>query len=377
MWCPSLIIGNSGTEAASEVSATSTTVPPGSVTVSASLNAPADAEHSSTAANSVPACFAYCATEISLVSMTTSAPTSAAACRRPAERPAPTIGPTPASLSAMIAYRPLGPHPYTSTGSPGPPWASFTACDPPDSGSACDPTSTGTSSGSATSCRAGTLTYCAYAPGMVMPMFSTTGQRNGSPRAQILQVPQDPMGDAATGCPSAQPDTSEPRATIRPLNSCPSNCPGAHIPFCTKCTSDPHSPQASTATITSAGPGVGSGTSPIVVPVSLSTYRTARTGFLPFHALIEGPPSRGSFLGGGHCASDTIACDRTRPGGYGGRSSGVVIARPIRSLAIGRAPGGTGGRPPGREQRPSPGARRCARRPTASRSRPARAAAGG
>src|SRR3984957_15553144 len=347
MWCPSVIIGNSGTEAASEVSATSTTVPPGSVTVSASLNAPGAAEHSSTAANSVPDCFPYSAPGFSLVSMTPSAPS------------------------------PTARTPETGAGSPGPTWASFTACDPTDSGSACDPTSTGTSSGSATSCRAGTLTYCAYAPGMVMPMFSTTGQRNGSPRAQILQVPQDPMGDAATGCPSAQPDTSEPRATIRPLNSCPSNCPGAHIPFCTKCTSDPHSPQASTATITSAGPGVGSGTSPIVVPVSLSTYRTARTGFLAFNRRIERSSSRGSFLGGGHCASDTIACDRTRPGGYGGRSSGVVIARPIRSLAIGRAPGGTGGRPPGREQRPSPGARRCARRPTASRSRPARAAAGG
>ena len=77
-------------------------MPPGSVTASASLNAPGAAEHSSTAANSVPDCLAYSATEISRVSMTTSAPTSAAACRRPADRPAATIGPAPASLSAMI-----------------------------------------------------------------------------------------------------------------------------------------------------------------------------------------------------------------------------------------------------------------------------------
>ncbi len=109
-------------------------------------------------------------------------------------------------------------------------------------------------------------------------MFSTTGQRNGSPRAQIRHTPHDPIGDAATACPSFHPDTSEPSATIRPLNSCPRTCPGAQFPFCTKCTSEPHSPHASTATMTSAGPGVGSGTSPTVVPVSLSTYRTARTG---------------------------------------------------------------------------------------------------
>ena len=201
-----------------------------------------------------------------------------AAARRPADRPAATMGPAPASLSAMIAYSPIGPTPYTSTGSPGPTWASLTAWRPTESGSACDPTSTGTSSGSATSCRAGTLTYCAYAPGMVIPMFSTAGQRNGSPRAQIRHTPHDPIGEAATACPIFHPDTSGPRATIRPLNSCPSTCPGAQFPFCTECTSDPHSPQASTATITSAGPGVGSGTSPTVVPVSLSTYRTARTG---------------------------------------------------------------------------------------------------
>src|ERR1700760_4756647 len=218
--------GNSGTPATSGVSATSTTVPPGSVTSSASLNAPGAAEHSSTAANSVPDCRAYSATGVSRVSMTPSAPTSAAAWRRPADRPAATTGPAPASLSAMIAYSPIGPTPYTSTGSPGPTCASFTACDPTDSGSAPDPISTGPSSASATSCLAGTLTYCAYAPGMVMPMFSTTGQRNGSPRAQIRHVPQDPMGDAATAWPSLQPATSAPSATIRPLNSCPSTWPG-------------------------------------------------------------------------------------------------------------------------------------------------------
>src|SRR5580693_6827010 len=218
--------------------------------------------------------------------MTTSAPTSAAAWRRPAERPAATIGPAPASLSAMITYRPIGPTPYTSTGSPGPTWASFTPCDPTDSGSACEPTSTGSSAGSPTSCRAGTLTYWAYAPGMVIPMFSTAGQRNGSPRAQIRHVPQDPMGDAATAWPSLQPATSAPSATIRPLNSCPSTWPGAQFPFCTACTSDPQSPQASTETTTSAGPGAGSGTSPTVVPVSLSTYRTARTGCPASHELL-------------------------------------------------------------------------------------------
>ena len=90
-------------------------------------------------------------------------------------------------------------------------------------------------------------------------MFSTAGQRNGSPRAQIRHLPHDPIGDAATACPSLHPDTSEPSATIRPLNSCPRICPGAQFPFCTECTSDPHSPHASTATMTSAGPGRGVG----------------------------------------------------------------------------------------------------------------------
>src|ERR1700753_1330029 len=111
MWCPSLISGNSGTDADSGVSATSTTVPPGSVTASASLNAPGAAEHSMVAANSVPDCFAYSATEISRVSITTSAPTSATACRRPAERPAATIGPGPGSLSATDTDNPHRPDP--------------------------------------------------------------------------------------------------------------------------------------------------------------------------------------------------------------------------------------------------------------------------
>ena len=103
MWCPSLRIANSGTPTGSGVSATSTHVPPGSTTDSTSPNAPGAAEHSSAAANSVPDCFAYSATGVSLVSITTSAPTSAAAARRPADRPAATIGPAPASFSAMIA----------------------------------------------------------------------------------------------------------------------------------------------------------------------------------------------------------------------------------------------------------------------------------
>ena len=55
-------------------------------------------------------------------------------------------------------------------------------------------------------------------------------------------------------------------------------CPASAFPFCTACTSDPQSPMASTAMTTSSGPGAGSATSPTVVPVSLSTYRTARTG---------------------------------------------------------------------------------------------------
>jgi hypothetical protein len=97
------MIPNSGTEATSGVSATSTTVPPGSVTEIPSLKAPGAAEHSRTAANLVPDSSAKAETEISRVSITTSAPTSAAACRRPADRPAATIGPAPASLSAMIA----------------------------------------------------------------------------------------------------------------------------------------------------------------------------------------------------------------------------------------------------------------------------------
>ncbi len=160
------------------------------------------------------------------MSITTSAPTSAAAARRPAERPAATIGPAPASRSAMIAYSPIGPAPYTSTGSPGPTRASFTACDDTDSGSACDPISTGRPSGSATSCRAGTAAYSAYAPWHVTPMFGAAGQRNGSPRVQIRHFPHDPSGDAATACPSAQPVTAAPSATIRPLNSCPRICPG-------------------------------------------------------------------------------------------------------------------------------------------------------
>src|ERR1700761_652520 len=198
MRCPSERIPNSGMVACSGVSATSTTVPPGSVTDSASLKAPGAAEHSIAAANSTPDCFAYSATEISRVSMTTSAPTSVAACRRPADRPAATTGPAPAALAAILTKSRSGPPPYTTPGPPGPAWASFTACDPTDSGSACDPTSMGRPSGSATSCRDGTLTYWAYAPGMVIPMFSTAGQRNGSPRAQIRHSPHDPIGDAAT-----------------------------------------------------------------------------------------------------------------------------------------------------------------------------------
>jgi hypothetical protein len=46
---------NSGSGGASGVSATSTTVPPGSVTLIASVNAPGAAEHSRTAANFAPA----------------------------------------------------------------------------------------------------------------------------------------------------------------------------------------------------------------------------------------------------------------------------------------------------------------------------------
>src|SRR5262249_40532626 len=116
MWCPSLIIGNSGTEAASEVSATSTTVPPGSVTVSASLNAPGEAEHSSTAANSVPDCFAYSATEISLVSMTTSppappAPPAAARPPPPGGAAAPDDRPPPRQLERHDRVKPDRPHP--------------------------------------------------------------------------------------------------------------------------------------------------------------------------------------------------------------------------------------------------------------------------
>jgi len=56
MRCPSERIPNSGIVACSGVRATSTTVPPGSVTDSASLNAPGEAEHSKAAANSVPDC---------------------------------------------------------------------------------------------------------------------------------------------------------------------------------------------------------------------------------------------------------------------------------------------------------------------------------
>ena len=98
-------------------------------------------------------------------------------------------------------------------------------------------------------------------------MFGTAGQRNASPRAQIRHLPHDPSGEAATACPSDQPVTPAPSATIRPLNSCPRICPGAHCPFCTECTSEPHSPHASTETTTSSGPGLGSGTSLTAVPV--------------------------------------------------------------------------------------------------------------
>ena len=55
---PSLRIPNRGSDATSGVRATSTTVPPGSSTEIASLNAPGAAEHSSAAANFIPACSA-------------------------------------------------------------------------------------------------------------------------------------------------------------------------------------------------------------------------------------------------------------------------------------------------------------------------------
>ena len=55
---PSLRIPNRGSDATSGVRATSTTVPPGSRTETASLNAPGAAEHSSAAANFIPACSA-------------------------------------------------------------------------------------------------------------------------------------------------------------------------------------------------------------------------------------------------------------------------------------------------------------------------------
>ncbi len=161
----------------------------------------------------------------------------------------------------MIAYSPIGPTPYTSTGSPGPTFASLTACSDTENGSACDPVSMGSSSGSAASCRAGTATYWAYAPCRVIPMFGAASQRNASPRAQIRHFPHDPSGEAATGWPSCHPVTSRPRLQIRPLNSCPRICPSAACPFCSACTSEPHSPHASTSTTTSSGAGVGLGTS--------------------------------------------------------------------------------------------------------------------
>ena len=57
-----------------------------------------------------------------------------------------------------------------------------------------------------------------------------------------------------------------------PAELVPEDLPGRGCPFCRACTSDPHRPHASTATMTSSGPGLGSGTSPTAVPVSRSMY---------------------------------------------------------------------------------------------------------
>ena len=87
-------------------------------------------------------------------------------------------------------------------------------------------------------------------------MFCTAGQRNGSPRAQIRHLPHDPIGDAATGWPSRPPGHLRAERHDPPAELVPEDLPRrAGCPFCTACTSDPHSPQASTATMTSSGPG--------------------------------------------------------------------------------------------------------------------------
>jgi hypothetical protein len=155
---------------------------------------------------------------VTRVSTTSAAPTRAAAARRPAERPAAVIESTPDRRSAMTTLSPIEPTPYTSAVSPGPTSASRTAFNATASGSAHAPHSTGTPSGSATSCAPGTATYCAYAPGAVIPMFGT-GHPNGTRRAHARHSPHDPSGLTATAAPTRHPVV--PPSTTRPASSCP------------------------------------------------------------------------------------------------------------------------------------------------------------
>ncbi len=171
----------------------------------------------------------------------------------------------PACFATAAAISPIGPAPVISTSSPstGKDSAVWTALP---NGSKIAATSRSTSWVCTHAFCSGSTAYSANAPAVCTPRPIVLAHRCRRPALQLRQVPQTRCPSPLTRSPTFTLVTPAPISTTSPTNSWPTTSGGVIVAAAqsshdSMCRSVPQIPVRSTRSLTSAGPGCGSGTS--------------------------------------------------------------------------------------------------------------------
>ncbi len=200
------------------------------------------------------------------------APSARASSRRGACRVASTTVPAPAWRASSTISSPITPPPRMATEPPLGMRATSMAWRQQETGSQKAPCSGSSEAGSSVACPSGTSTYSAKPPSRWTPMALRFSQRLGRPLRHCRQRPQEMLGSPVIRAPGRKPCTSAPTASTMPENSCPSVTGQAvgNSPL-NMCRSEPQTPQASTRTRRSPGPGTGRATSSTIIRPGVSS----------------------------------------------------------------------------------------------------------